>query len=137
MATVAAAARDEAVHAFDTALSLAADVEPEEQGDLLHKRGSARLSLGHREEFSSDLREALKRFEALGLGDKAAAVVSELAYMLVSCNRMIISYFPQRLTMKCDGRILNRLVHLKSSWIIWTQIYALSSAGKAQFISHW
>jgi TolB-like protein len=80
---VKASAPEEAVRYFDTALGLIADGRGEERAELLHRRGSARLSLGHREEFVADLQAAFDGFEATGTGDKAAAVASELSHMLI------------------------------------------------------
>jgi len=80
---VKASAPEEAVRYFDTALVLAGDDRAETRADLLHRRGSARLSLGHRKEFVADLQVAFDGFESAGVGDKAAAVASELSHMLI------------------------------------------------------
>ena len=74
---------EEALHYFDTALSLAEDEPSGTRAGLIHKRGSANLSLGHREEFVADLTRAFDEFESLGLGDGAAAVIGELSYGLI------------------------------------------------------
>lgn len=79
----AATAMEEAVHYFGTAFSLTDDEPTQVRADLLHRRGSARLSLGHREDFVADLAAAFDAFESLGLGEQAAAVVAEVSYMLI------------------------------------------------------
>jgi len=86
-----AAANEEAAHYFDTALRSIEQGDAEAEAGalaaikarLLHERGSARLSLGHREESIADLTAAFETFERLGQGGDAAAVVSELSYMLI------------------------------------------------------
>ena len=49
---------DEAVRYFSKGLSLLGTNDDEIRADLLHRRGSAQLSLGHKEEFQADLHEA-------------------------------------------------------------------------------
>jgi serine/threonine protein kinase/tetratricopeptide (TPR) repeat protein len=81
--SAAAAAMQEAVEYYDAALSLLDSEEREARARLLHRRGSARLSLGRREEFVEDLTGAFEMLEELGLGADAAAVLSELSYVLI------------------------------------------------------
>jgi tetratricopeptide (TPR) repeat protein len=80
---VKAAATEEAVRYFDTALSLAGDEQVETHADLLHRRGSARIRLGQRDEFVSDLSAAFDGFESIDASDKGAAAASELSHMLI------------------------------------------------------
>jgi tetratricopeptide (TPR) repeat protein len=78
----AAAAMEEAAQYFDTALSLIGDEQKEIRADLLHRRGSARRSLGQLEGFLADLVAAFDVFETLGLGEKAAPIADDLSTIL-------------------------------------------------------
>ena len=80
---MATAALEEAMHYFDTALSIVNDAEQELRAELLNLRGPARLSLGDNVGFQADLHEAFSIYEANQLGEKAAQVAYELAYILV------------------------------------------------------
>jgi tetratricopeptide (TPR) repeat protein len=80
MATVAV---EESIDYFDNALTILGDVETEMRADILHRRGSAQLSLGRTTEVQQDMDAAMTIYQNLGLVDKAARTASDLAYLYI------------------------------------------------------
>jgi TolB-like protein/tetratricopeptide (TPR) repeat protein len=124
---VAAAAMEEALQNFESALTLLGDGDKELRADLLHQRGAARLPLGLREGFVADLGEAFDSYESMGLGEKAATVVSELSYMLAWNGRPADSkvLIARALTLIGDRESLSRCKLLTAQGL------ALSMSGDA------
>jgi tetratricopeptide (TPR) repeat protein len=80
---MAASASDEAVRYFSKGLTMLGADDQEIRADLLHRRGSAQLSLGLKLEFQTDLLEAWSLYKTLKAGRKAAMVILELSYILI------------------------------------------------------
>jgi tetratricopeptide (TPR) repeat protein len=80
---MAAAAFEEAVHYFSTALTIVGELDAEKRAELLHARGAAQLSLGRKSKFLEDLQRAFATYEELRLGEKGARVAADMAYILV------------------------------------------------------
>jgi hypothetical protein len=80
---MAAAAFEEAVHYFSTAIAVADDRDEELQADLLHARGAAQLSLGRKQGFLEDLQLAYSLYEQKQTGEKAARVAADISYIYV------------------------------------------------------
>lgn len=78
----AATALEEAYRYFDTALSVQGEPPSEGRGDLLQRRGSARMALGDSEGCVSDLYAAIAVYEAVGAKGKAANATASLGELL-------------------------------------------------------
>jgi tetratricopeptide (TPR) repeat protein len=77
-----AAAFEDALRLYDSALSLQPADERRARADLLYKRGLARRSLGRWEEALTDWREALAAYEELGDVEAVGRVCPEVALQL-------------------------------------------------------
>ncbi|MEE8369841.1 MAG: BREX system ATP-binding domain-containing protein, partial [Dehalococcoidia bacterium] len=84
---MAAAAFEQALRHYESALSLQPAEDRQARADLLYKRGMARRSLGRWEESLADWREALALSEELGDAEAVGRISLEMAEQLGWCGR--------------------------------------------------
>jgi class 3 adenylate cyclase/tetratricopeptide (TPR) repeat protein len=84
---MAAAAFEDALRYYDTALSLLPVDERRGRADLLYRRGLARRSLGHWEETLADWREALAAYDELSEPEAVGRICHEMAVQLIWAAR--------------------------------------------------
>jgi tetratricopeptide (TPR) repeat protein len=84
---MAAAAFEEALRQYDSALSLHLAEDRRGHADLFHKRGLARRSLGRWEETLADWRQALAAYDEMGDAEAVGRICHEMAVQFIWAAR--------------------------------------------------